>query len=388
MRQFRGLLSPLSERLTRLALVTFTACLFFSQVGLGEDFPLQSWDSSRTGESGRRAKKKDPKAREFERKMQEAEITRLLAEVDVLLIEGNLEEAVETRKDAIDKMVVCQSPAGILVVQKTWLQELEKVVKGPAEQQAAFQKAFRAVGRAKLRENGADFEGAKEALLESIEGFQQVFGGPSLYQSCSTLRLANEQLNARESEVTLETAARVLSEFEALVGKENQLYADTLDAIGRAYNQLGRFNDSESYALDALILQRRLFGAVSLEYSNALSTLCEVLIKKENVLEAEAVASQAILILKEIEATNTVNMATLLYHMADISIAYKEYERAEKFLDRSFELYDRLLPSFTHLLSEVSEKQVWVADQIAQANSAQKKADPNEAASAEPAVVR
>ena len=291
----------------------------------------------------------------------ESQVAILSAKAVRLLEDGNIEEAIVVQRQLL-------SVLGTLAGELHWRTKSEKTLLTEMEQVSSLAKQPRKtylVGYQRLIEGGQkmaleDYGNAEELLDRALDNFTTVLGNNFVSVATTLEKLGVTSLMRGNPLKAKKYFARAAAVWKTIVGEDHPAYANTLTLAGAACLEARDFGQAEIFLREALHWQRRLFGTRDLRYAESLGRLSRVMIETKKLPEAEAMCLQAISIAEGAQRQDSPLMASYLFNLADLDIAYEEYGNADTNLRRSLLLYERGLPPWSPIIARVLDRHAWL----------------------------
>jgi serine/threonine-protein kinase len=160
---------------------------------------------------------------------------------------------------------------------------------------------------------------AEQALRQSLE----------VKDFLITLFEANDPMEARGATPTAgDLLARGVDRVAELEGQPS-VQAEMLDAIGRVYQSLGRFEDALPYLAQALDLRREVFGDADPVVAESLDRMGTILRLTGRYREAEPYFRESVALSRQLLGPYDARVATVLNNLSVLLRTVGEYEEAE-----------------------------------------------------------
>lgn len=285
----------------------------------------------------------------------ESEFMRLTSKSRRLFAEGQVDAALSVQREIV---AVAETHEGktcwTTAYERALLAEMEHVSKLPEAKKDDYVVALKTLNNGRQRTDAKLFDDADSAYRNALEGFARSIGENSVHGAIAVQSLSANKLLAGNPQESKELALRAAAAWEVLLGREHPKYTDTLVIAGAASQELNELDEAESFFRNALMLQRRIVGANSIDYANTLTHLALTLISQEKMVEAEAVCLQAATIVEGTAGAADSLLASLAYSLAKVNIHYMEYRDAEKNLRWALVRYEQVFPAGHKAIIDVS----------------------------------
>jgi tetratricopeptide (TPR) repeat protein len=293
-------------------------------------------------------------------------VVTLSAKTHELLEESNIEEAMATQRQLVSLLETLVGKTHWQTKnEQAFLVELERVSKFANQEQKTYlvagQRWIDGCNEMALE----NYDNAKPLLEKALEGYFLLLGDNCVstvatLEHLGILHLMKEDPSSKAKEYFI----RAVAARKAIVGEDHPDYANAMTLVAVACSQLKEYDQAEVFLRDALSRDRKIFGEKNVRYAEGLGRLSMIMIEKNKLPEAEALCLQAITIAEQIQAQNTPLMASYLFNMANVHIAYGEYGDAEISLRRSLMLYENGLPPWSPTIAKVLDRYAWLLHKL------------------------
>jgi serine/threonine-protein kinase len=158
-----------------------------------------------------------------------------------------------------------------------------------------------------------------------------------------TLFEANDPMEARGATPTAsDLLARGVDRVAELEGQPS-VQAEMLDAIGRVYQSLGRFEDAVPYLAQALDLRREVFGDADPVVAESLERMGTILRLTGRYQEAEPYFRESLVLSRQLLGSDDPRVATVLNNLSVLLRTVGEYDEAEALALEALDVWERTL---------------------------------------------
>jgi tetratricopeptide (TPR) repeat protein len=285
----------------------------------------------------------------------------LSAKVNGMLEEGNVDESLAADREYVSALETAAGKDDWRTKnERLFLTELEQVVAFNDQRRTTYLDARRKMLDAGRKVAIAEYGEAETLLGEALAGFTAVLGENTNSVAFALQTLGRISLTQENPAKAREHFLRCQAVTKTLAGEDSTAYAAALNGLGCACLLAKDFDQAETHFQEALHRLRRLHGSKSPIYLDVLGRLCYVLVEKRRLPEAEAMCAQAFYLLQENRQQDSAYMATCLLNLANVNIAYEDYEDAEACLRRSLTIYEKISPTSNPEIARAVDRYAWL----------------------------
>ena len=292
-----------------------------------------------------------------DRATMEGRIEALTKEAIRFLEDGNLKEALTTRRQTVFMLEGLVGKADWRTrTEQAYLMELVRLSECTEDQQNRYFVAYRRLNEGYQRMAIEDYGTAQELLDKAFDGFVEVLGENSIYVVAASEKLGLLSLKRESPAKAQEHFSRSAVLWKTVFGENHPAYACELRWVAYAHLEAKEFDEAEPILRNCLNRFRRLFGAKYCDYLDCLEKLSLVMIAKKRFPEAEALCLQAISVAEATQKQQSPLMAACLANLAEVNIAYDEYAMAEANLRYSLTIYEGGLRPWDPTIAKILDR--------------------------------
>jgi tetratricopeptide (TPR) repeat protein len=295
----------------------------------------------------------------------------LAAKVVSLLTARRLDEAIVTQRQVLSLVEATTGKADWRRRgEENILSELEQVSRLGQQEREIYLAAFQSMSDGYNKKALREYDGAEKILTKALQDFRSVLGESSVSIGAALDHLGTIAAVRGQFAKAKEYYLRDAAVRKAIYGEDHPAYAEALGMAGSAWVETGDFVGAEPVLREALLRHRKLFGSHSLQCAKGLARLSSAMIGLKRFPEAEAMCLQAMSIIQGAQAQEPILMMACVLTLADVNMAFDDFNSAEANIELCLALYQRKLPPGDPLLPKALDLYAVVLQKLGRADEA------------------